>query len=391
MQRLLSCLKTVTLCIAIISWTVSPAVAQSTNVDLAASLQPFVDQQVLAGAVMLVADEGGVVDLETVGYADIAARKPMAPDSLFWIASMSKPITATALMMLVDEGKVSLDDPLSKFLPEFKDLWVTAEQDAEHVLLKRPATTVTVRHVLSHTSGMPFRSAMEQPTLDALPLKYAVASYAMTPLQWEPGSKYQYSNCGINTAGRIIEVVSGMPYEDFLQQRLFDPLRMKDTTFWPNEEQESRLAHAYRPVKDQAALELTTIPQLQYPLHERAGRFPMPAGGLFSTASDVGMFCRMLLAGGELNGRRYVSPAAIAALSAVQTGDLPQTYGLGFSVQREAGRPFGHGGALSTQMSIDPQRHLALVWLVQHAGYKQPEGKSVYSTFVEQATKAYAK
>ena len=159
----------------------------------------------------------------------------MRTDALFWIASQSKPITASALMMLVDEGKVKLDDPVEKYLPEFRDQWLTVERDQEHMLLKKPKHPITVRNILSHTSGLPFASALEKPTLDGLPLRVAVGSYAMTPLLFEPDEKYQYSNAGINTAGRIIEVVSGMPYEDFLDKRLFEPLGMKDTTFWPNE------------------------------------------------------------------------------------------------------------------------------------------------------------
>jgi CubicO group peptidase (beta-lactamase class C family) len=123
-------------------------------------------------------------------------------------------------------------------------LWLAVERDADHVLLKRPKQRVTVRHLLSHTSGLPFHSALEQPTLDGLVLRDAVRSYAMTPLVFEPGTTYQYSNAGINTAGRIIEVVSGLPYERFLDERLFAPLGMTDTTFWPTEKQLARLAKA---------------------------------------------------------------------------------------------------------------------------------------------------
>src|SRR5207248_4689217 len=129
--------------------------------------------------------------------------------------------------------------------------------------LKKPGHDITVREILSHTSGLPFSSALEQPTFDLLPLRVAVLSYAMTPLLFEPGTKYQYSNAGINTAGRIIEVVSGMPYEDFLQKRLFDPLGMKDTTFWPNEEQLTRLAKSYKPNAAKNDLEETVITQLK--------------------------------------------------------------------------------------------------------------------------------
>ena len=229
-------------------------------------LLPLVDAHSLAGAVTLVADKDKVLDLDAVGFADVEAKVPMRGDSLFWIASQSKPITATALMMLVDEGKVKLDDPVSKYLPEFGDTWVAAERDDDHVLLKRPRHAITVRETLSHTSGLPFASRVEHPTLDGRPLREAVVSYAMTPLQTEPGAKYQYSNAGINTAGRIIEVVSGMPFEDFLDTRLFGPLGMKDTTFWPNSEQLARLARPYKPNASKDGLEATTISQLTYPL-----------------------------------------------------------------------------------------------------------------------------
>src|ERR1700730_12075761 len=123
----------------------------------------------------------------------------------------------------------------------------------------------------------------------------------MTPLLFEPDTKYQYSNAGINTAGRIIEIVSGMPYEEFLDKRLFEPLGMKDTTFWPDEEQLTRLAKSYKPNSDKSGLEETTVAQLKYPLNDRK-RQPMPAGGLFSTAADVGRFCQMILNGGTYKG-----------------------------------------------------------------------------------------
>src|SRR6202790_595357 len=186
----------------------------------------------------------------------------MRADSLFWIASMSKPITATALMILVDEGKVNVDDPVQKYLPAFQGQWLAVEQDKEHVLLKHPPHPITVKNILTHTSGLPATSAMEKPTLDLLPLRDAVLSYAMTPLLFEPDGKYQYANAGINTAGRIIEVVSGMPYEAFMQQRLFDPLGMKDTTFWPDVDQVKQLAKSYKPNKEGNDLEETTVTQL---------------------------------------------------------------------------------------------------------------------------------
>jgi CubicO group peptidase (beta-lactamase class C family) len=357
---------------------------------IAARLQPFVDHHTLAGAVILVASKDKVLDVETVGYADVEAKKPMKADSLFWIASQSKSITAAALMLLVDENRVKLDDPVEKYLPEFRNQWVAVYQESDTVLLRKPKHPITVRNLLSHTSGMPFRSAMEEPTLDMLTLRDAVRSYAMTPLQSEPGSKYQYSNAGINTAGRIIEVVSGMSYEDFLDKRLLQPLGMKDTTYWPSEAQLERLAKSYRPNGAKDDLEEFPISQLKYPLNDRK-RQPMPAGGLFSTADDVGRFCRMMLAGGEFEGKRILSEEAVKEMTSKQTGKLPDGYGLGFSVENRPGGGFGHGGAHSTNMWVDRDKGLVMVLLMQHAGFPNTDGGKIHPTFQQAAREAFGK
>lgn len=349
---------------------------------LAAVLQPFVERHELAGAVALVAHRDTVLSLDAVGYANIAAGQPMRPDALFWIASQSKPMTATALMLLVDEGKVCVEDPVEKYLPEFADSWLISEQDAAHRLLKRPAHPITVRNILTHTSGLPFASAMETPTLDQLKLCDAVRSYAMTPLEFPPDSKYQYSNAGINTAGRIIEVVSGMPYEEFLDTRLFRPLGMTDTTFWPNEEQLTRLATSYAPNEEKNDMVAITIGQLSYPLNDRR-RQPMPAGGLFSTAGDCARFCQMILQGGVYAGTRYLSEASVRQMTSKQTGDaVPDGYGFGWGVGEGV---FGHGGAFATDMSIDAAHGLITVFLVQHAGFPG-EGEQSREAFKQAAT-----
>jgi CubicO group peptidase (beta-lactamase class C family) len=354
--------------------------------SLAAVLQPFVDDHSLAGAVVLVAVKEKVLALEAVGSADLAANKPMATDALFWIASQSKSMTAAALMLLVDEGKVKLDDPVEKYLPEFKGQWLAVYQDNDTVLLKKPKRPPTVRNLLSHTSGLPFSSAMERPTLDGLPLRDAVRSYAMTPLQFEPGSKYQYSNAGINTAGRIIEVVSGMPYEEFMDKRLFEPLGMKDTTFWPSEKQLERLAKSYRANADKSGLEETPIGQLKYPLSDRK-RQPMPAGGLFSTAADVGRFCQMMLNGGVVGDRRLLSESAVKEMTTRQTAEaIKESYGLGWST---GGGTFSHGGAHATNMTVDPKRGLVLVWLVQQSGPFPKEGGKSQGAFRKAAEEKF--
>ena len=359
----------------------SPAAA------IAAAVQPFVDRQELAGAVMLVATKDKVLSLSAVGWADVAAGKPMRADALFWIASQSKPITAAALMILVDEGKVALDDPVEKYLPEFKGQMVLAEKDANHVLLRKPAHPITVRNILSHTSGLAFCSPVEEPTLDGLPLRTCILSYAALPLVFEPDSRYLYSNEGINTAGRIIEVVSGMTYERFMDERLFKPLGMKDTTFWPDEAQVARLAKAYKPGPGGKGLVEMPIAQLRYPLTDRAARFPMPGGGLFSTAGDMARFFRMVFNGGQLDGRRYLSEAAVSQMTSRQTPkNLKESYGLGWSVGETS---YGHGGALSTNATIEPQQGMVFIWLVQHAGFPG-DGKKAQDAFRKAAVDAFA-
>ncbi|RLS25231.1 MAG: class A beta-lactamase-related serine hydrolase [Planctomycetota bacterium] len=337
-------------------------------------LKPFVDKHELAGAVALVADKNKVLSVESVGFADIAAGKVMKQDNIFWIASQTKPMTAVAVMMLVDDGKISLDDPIEKYLPEFRGQMVVAEKDNERIVLRKPKHPITVRETLNHTSGLPFKSAIEEPTLDGLSLSSAVGSYAMTPLLSEPGTVYRYSNAGINTAARLIEVVGKVKYEDFMQQKLFDPLGMKDTTFWPNEAQSLRVAKSYRPDASKTNLTEFPISQLIYPLTDRGHRFPMPAGGLFSTAIDTSLFCRMLLNNGELDGKRYLSENAIRELSKRQTPPaIKESYGLGFSVSPDS---YGHGGAQATNMEIRSGKGLVLVWMVQHGGFPGDGGKA---------------
>lgn len=351
-------------------------------------LQPFVDRHELAGAVALVADKNRILSLETVGFADIAEGEPMAPDTMFWIASQSKAMTAVALLMLVDEGKAALDDPVEKFLSEFRNQMVITESDDEHCLLSKPAHPITIREILSHMSGLPFSSAIETPTLDGLPLATTVRSYAMTPLRSEPGTRYQYSNAGINTAARIVEVLGGKPYEDFMRERLFEPLGMSDTTFWPNEEQIGRIAHSYRPGPGGTGLEAVNIDQLTYPLNDRTRRFPMPGGGLFSTAGDVSTYCRMLLNRGELDGRRYISEASFKELTRRQTPDsVPDSYGFGLAVGADW---FGHGGAFATNMEVRPDMGLVLVWMVQHGGFPGEGGKA-QNVFREHMLKSHAR
>ena len=372
----------------------------SSSEKLAATMQHFIADQTIAGAVMLVADKDKILSLETIGYSDLDTKKPMQSNDLFWIASMSKSITVTALMMLVDEGKVNVDDPVEKYLPEFRKLEVKDANGKLHP----PAHPVRVREMLTHTSGLPKLSAPEMTTrkLDTLPLAQAVATYAETPLKFEPGTSYSYSNAGINTIGEIIEVVSGIPYEQFLQRNIFDPLGMTNTTFWPKPQQTIAKSYAEHPT----ALKLTYEPSinLTLPLNDRVHRFPFPAGGLFSTATDLAKFCQMYLNNGTVNGKQYLTSESIRAMTKRQTPPtVSVAYGFGWLVGfrpietggkasiggRDADangqEPYSHGGAFATYMGVDPKRGIVNVLMVQIAGNLTEEGKQVLSTFLKAA------
>ena len=199
--------------------------AQSQSKSIADALQPFVENRTIAGAVTLVAGRDEVLSLDCVGYADLAAKKPMQRDNLFWIASMTKPVTAAAVLMLEDEGKLSIEDPVDKYLPELAKLKMADGKPAR----------LTLQHLLTHTSGM--AEATKEESRAAVTLADLIPGYAKKPLQFEPGSKWRYCQSGINSLGRIVEVVSRQSFPDFLQKRLFDPLAMKDTTFYPTEAQ----------------------------------------------------------------------------------------------------------------------------------------------------------
>src|ERR1035437_3661599 len=244
--------------------------------EVTAAMQPYLDSYKLAGVIALIADKSGKVCYQNLlGYADVEAKKPIREDNVFWIASMTKMFAGASIMMLADEGKVSLDDPVTKFIPQLEKWMVVAEKDPSHVLLKPLVRPVTVRHVLSHTSGLAGMSELQQATgSDSTPLKARALSSVTGPLQWQPGDKYQYGNQGMNIAARIVEIISGMAYAEFLQQRFFDPLGMTETTFWPSEAQVARLAGAYGRNQEKNGYTRGGIAFLTKPYSDRVHRFP---------------------------------------------------------------------------------------------------------------------
>jgi len=331
-----------------------------------AAVQPFLDNHALAGAVTVVGDRDKILSFEAVGFADIATQKSMAKDTLFWIASLSKPITAAALLILADAGDLKVNDSVDKYLPEFKRGRVKVRDSDGREMLLSPHRPMTIRQLLCHTSGLPFSSSVEKPTLDLLPLRDRIKSYAMMPLLFQPGSHFHYSNAGINTVGRIIEVVSQMPFEKFLARHLLQPLEMKDTTFRPNKNQLSRLAKGYKVNPDTGELQKTQNTELWYPLDD-GKRQAVPAGGLFSTGEDLARFCHMILNGGVYKGKRYLSRDAVKQMMRKQTGvRVPESMSLGWVTN---GYAITHGGSFKARMTIDSVRRLFAIFLVQHKDF----------------------
>jgi len=332
--------------------------------EVTEAMQPYLDSYKIAGINGIIADKEGKVHYKNLlGYADVEAKKPMSDDNLFWIASMTKMFAGASIMMLVDEGKVSLDDPVTKFIPQLSKWMVVAEKDTNHVLLKPLERPVTIRHLLSHTSGLTSSSELQHETgADSTPLKARALSSVTGPLQWQPGEKYQYGNQGMNVAARVVEIVSGMPYEKFLQERFFDPLGMTETTFWPSDAQVARLANAYGPNKDKSGFAKGGLNLFTKPLSDRVHRFPEAAGGLFSTTHDVFRYGLMLANNGELDGKRYLSPAAMDELRKEQTGKTKVNYSLGYHLRNGM---FGHDGADGTDLSVNPQTGMIAVFMTQ--------------------------
>ncbi len=347
---------------------------------LAASVAPFVDERVIAGAVLMTGSSDGVSVVETVGYASIDARAPMQPGTLFWVASNSKQITGAALMLLVDEGKITLDDPVADYLPEFGAQWFVAEEDDERKTLRKPSRPVNLRDLVSHTGGI--LPGFHDGRLNAGTLRERTLACALTPLRFEPGTQWEYGNGGFEVAGRVIEIVSGQALETFLQTRLFGPLGMTDTTFWPSDEQIGRLATPYTPGADGQGLSEGKLP-FTYPLSGMSGS-PSPGGGLFSTAPDCFRFCRMVVGGGVFESRRLLSEGAVRVMTTTQTGTLLSApdndngYGLGWhTTSRDEGKPWPlgigvahHGGAYGTNMWIDPQQNRINVFMVAQTGWQ---------------------
>jgi CubicO group peptidase (beta-lactamase class C family) len=351
-----------------------------------ARMKFFVEKGTVAGTVTLLQRHGALASLEASGYQDLASKKPMQPDTIFQIMSMTKPVVGVAVMILMEEGKLALSDPVEKHLPEFRGQWMIAHPEGGARTLKRPSRPITIRDILTHTSGMyatvpPSFNSLK--TFMGMPLSQVVAMGSQQPLDFEPGAKWQYSNIGIATAARIVEVLADQPFERFLESRIFQPLGMKDTYIFPPAEKFDRIASCYT-LEDGKLKEMGENTLGGGPLKYRKGaKYSLPEGGLYSTAADLAAFYQMMLNAGAYNGKRLLSKSTVGVMTALHTGDLPAAtpgvgYGLSWAVVRdpmgslslplESKGAYGHGGAFGTYGWVDPNKDLLGVFLVQRPG-----------------------
>lgn len=366
---------------------------------IGAAMQSAVDAREISGAVTVVVTRDRLLHCEATGLADLARNEPMHPDTVFWIASMTKPVTGVAVLMLQDEGKLNVTDPVAKHLPEFARLKTPSGQPAN----------LTIAQLMTHTSGL--GEGDGNAVGRARTLAELMPIFLAAPMQFEPGTQWRYCQSSINTAARIVEVVSGVPFDAFVQTRLFDPLGMANTTFYPGRKPATRLVVAYTRNRTTGVLEAAPSPRT----YGAEGRPPLGNGGLFSTGPDYARFCQMLLAGGTLDGKRYLSPEAMKRLTTVQTGDLPTGFfqsaewgqrganygwGIGTCILREphsgvtamlSPGTYGHGGAWGTQAWLDPVRGVAYILMLQRTDLGNSDGSEFRRTFQQIAAETLPK
>ena len=372
-----------------------PAPAQTPDAGKLAAIKPamqrYVDSGDLAGAVTLVGRSTGVIHHEAVGFRDLAARDPMQADTPFRIASMTKPITAIAIMILADEGKLSPDDDVSKHLPDFAGLTLAGGA--------KPKRQLKLRDLLTHTSGL----GNYPPELGDVygkrdrTLAETSAAVAKVPLMFEPGTKWSYCNSGIDTLGRVVEVASGKTFEAFLQERVFAPLGMADTRFYPTSADMKRVALTYG--KKDGKLEAGPFGLVGLPANPK---HPIPAGGLMSTAADQAKLYRAMLHKGQLDGKRILSEKSVAEMTKTQTGDIKtgfvdgMSFGYGWAVVKEpkgvtamlSPGTYGHGGAFGTQGWVDPKQDVFVVLMIQRTGLTNGDASPFRQTLQELAVAA---
>ena len=353
------------------------------------ALKPYVENGQLPGAISVFA-KPGAEEIACVGYADVAAKRPIKMDDVYMQCSQTKGFCGVTIAILVEEGKLKLDDPVSKYLPEFANLWVKTSESNGVRTLTRAKNTLTVRMVMNHTGGFPFEIPAKQGNIKGggwsggAPLRQTAAIAAACPLLFEPGTKTQYSNTGIDIGAAVTEIITGKPWEEFLKERVLLPLGMKDSGFWPTDAQLAHQVEMYSCRKDQPAVYQREASMQQRPYNGRHV-FASAGAGLWTTAADQLKFYKMLMNLGVGENRvRILKEETVKSILAVSTRPKGKTadgkdfggYSLGLSAPVTDGDDqwFGHGGAWGTNCQVNWKERKLKLCVVQLCGQPRPWG-----------------
>jgi CubicO group peptidase (beta-lactamase class C family) len=352
---------------------------------LDAAMKRLVDEKQVAGLVTLLERHGKIVNVNALGQLDVRKSDPVKKDSIFRIYSMTKPVTGVAMMMLYEEGKWRLDDPVARYIPEFARLKVyTGKNDDGSPKLEDARRSMTMRELMTHTGGLGYvlnaNNPVDKMIIDGnvlnseAPLKSMIEGLAKIPLLAQPGTRWSYS-IGVDVQGYLIEQFSGQPFADFLRTRIFEPLGMKDTAFYVPQEKLARLALVHAGAGAALTVDANRPNPLTVPVGASGG------GGLFSTAADYVRFCEMLLQGGQLNGVRLLAPRTVEMMRTNHVNPDPLKtmaagtgWGMDFQVVMDAAAAgdsvsngtFSWFGIAGTWFWIDPVEDLTFVGMVQH-------------------------
>jgi CubicO group peptidase (beta-lactamase class C family) len=378
------------------------------------AMQRYIDRGLVPGVVTLVARRGRVVHFEAIGYRDVEAKAPMTTDTIFRIASMTKPIASIALMTLYEEGHFLLNDPISKFLPEFANMKVAqaapaAETGGAPYKLVPATRPITFKHVLTHTAGFPntYRGITREEYAKTYPRKGpnetvadVVKRLAAMPLNFNPGEAWEYGPA-TDVVGRLVEVISGMTLDEYLRKRIFEPLKMNDTHFYLPSTKLGRFVASYQPdEKNDNKIKLVEAPTAESRWVKQPHNYFSGAGGLVSTAADYVRFHQMMLNGGELDGARILGRKTVELMTTNHIGDLPvwltgpgYGFGLGYSVVKDIGvtgqagsaGQYGWGGAFCTYFQVDPKEELIGVMMTQVRPYTHINIRQEFMALANQA------
>ena len=367
-----------------------PALAQKKVVESKTQyarevLTPYVESGQLPGAISIFYNDG-VQETCCIGYADVAAGRKIGLDNAYMQCSQTKGFCGVTIAKLVEEGKISLDDPVSKYLPEFAELWVLDQKNDSTQTLHKAKNTLTVRMVLNHTGGFPFEVSAKRPDVrgggwsGGAPIRQVASIAAASPIMFEPGTAVQYSNTGIDIGAAIVQVVTGMKWEDYLKQTVLDPLGMKATWFWPTDEQIANKIELYRYVQDAPAQWREEMDNQQRPYND-SHVFASAGAGLWTTARDQIKFYKMLMnLGVGDNGVRILKEETVKSILAQSTRPAGmEGYSLGLNTPKEDSEDawFGHGGAWGTQCTVNWHKKQLQMWVVQSAGGPDPWKKEL--------------